>query len=148
VLESESSESVEHCSTCGRNVPVANLTTHRAHCGHSHTSSSSSSCVTSSKATPKKKSRKQAKSEAVEEDLDALLAEMSVSDTACGLAGCRRKPSLIGQRCSLCRRLFCVEHSIPEVHGCGKAAKERARRQHKKSAGTDNKQCYRAILKY
>uniref|UniRef100_A0A7S4N7Q0 AN1-type domain-containing protein n=2 Tax=Guillardia theta TaxID=55529 RepID=A0A7S4N7Q0_GUITH len=35
--------------------------------------------------------------------------------------------NLIGSNCRHCKLRFCVGHGMPELHGCGKAAKEEAR---------------------
>ena len=114
-----------------------NLVTHEAHCSKSQQLSSSASDSTaksSKKPTGRKqrKSQKTSKPEPAVEDLDTLLAEMTVSEKTCNYPKCKRRTNLLGVRCSLCRKGFCVEHSIPEVHGCGEAAKLHARRDIKK----------------
>ncbi len=130
-------------SVCSEPVPHANITTHEAHCSKPQlpplnkvrpASSTRKKDSTSSKSRKSHKSAKP-KEPVEEEDLDALLAEMSVSEKTCAYGKCKRSPSLLGIRCSLCHNLYCVEHSIPEVHGCGDAAKERARRESKVSSG-------------
>lgn len=40
---------------------------------------------------------------------------------------CSANAALVGLTCKLCRLRFCVAHSTPESHGCGKAAAASAR---------------------
>jgi len=66
-------------------------------------------------------------------DLDAMLAEMTLQDSTCGFPKCKKTINLLGLRCQFCNRRFCMEHSIPEVHGCSDAAKKHAQQQKLKS---------------
>ena len=62
----------------------------------------------------------------VDEDtelLDALLA----SSKRCGAVGCAAATHVIGSTCRHCNLRFCYEHGMPEVHGCGDAARAAAR---------------------
>ena len=78
-------------------------------------------------AKPKKKRASKVESETDPDDLDSLLAEVTQSNSTCGLSGCKKKTNLLGLCCQFCRRRFCMEHGIPEVHGCAEEAKKRAR---------------------
>ena len=69
----------------------------------------------------------------VHDDLDAMLAEMTLQDSTCGFPKCKKTINLLGLRCQFCNRRFCMEHSIPEVHGCSDAAKKHAQQQKLKS---------------
>lgn len=61
------------------------------------------------------------------EDLDALLAEVALIDSACAYTKCRKSVKLISVNCTFCCKRFCIEHSLPEVHGCGEDARRNAR---------------------
>lgn len=71
------------------------------------------------------------------DDLDTLLAEMSLADSRCSQEKCRKKVNVIGQKCQFCGKRFCMEHSIPELHGCAEEARKHARRSLQK-AGIDH----------
>lgn len=61
------------------------------------------------------------------DDLDTMLAEMTLLDSTCSVHECKKKVNLLGLQCHLCHRRFCMEHNIPETHGCSEAAKKYAR---------------------
>lgn len=61
------------------------------------------------------------------EDLDTMLAEMTLLDSRCHFLGCKRKVNLLSLQCHLCRKRFCMEHIVPEVHGCSELARKHAR---------------------
>ena len=63
------------------------------------------------------------------DDLDAMLAEVSLADSTCSSPKCRKGTNLLGMRCQFCNQRFCMAHSIPEVHGCAEAVKKHARSQ-------------------
>ena len=79
-------------------------------------------------------------------DLDALLNEIKVyvsedepaihfcistdmdrDPTKCKFGTCSRPVHLMGTVCKLCAYTYCQRHSLPEVHGCGQAARAAAR---------------------
>ena len=62
-----------------------------------------------------------------EEDLDKLLASFTKLDTQCAYETCKQSIRTLGQMCKCCERIYCLSHHIPEVHGCGEAAKIRAK---------------------
>lgn len=61
------------------------------------------------------------------QDLDSLILEMSKLDSTCAHPKCKKSLKLVSVKCHHCSRRHCVEHSLPEVHGCGEAAKRSAR---------------------
>lgn len=65
---------------------------------------------------------------------DALLAEAKRLNERCNVIGCRERDrhALIGATCRFCGKRFCVQHAIPELHGCGDAAKTDARAAYRK----------------
>ena len=125
-----------HCEVCLKKVPSVNFITHEAICksrscaNASVTQSSKKSGIAAGK---QRKSRKKTTPVPVEDDLDALLAEMTLAASQCCYGRCTRTTNLIRIRCMFCHKGFCVEHSIPEVHGCGEEAKKHARKETGKS---------------
>ena len=84
-----------------------------------------------SQAKTKLSSRKKSSSKTISdpvEDLDALLAEVKLTDSTCRYSKCSKNVSLLGAQCQFCKSRFCMEHSLAEIHGCGDAAKEKARK--------------------
>ena len=61
------------------------------------------------------------------DELDSLLSEVAQLDSSCAHSKCKKSVKLVSVKCSLCARRYCLEHSLPEVHGCGDAAKRKAR---------------------
>eukprot|EP00741_Cyanophora_paradoxa_P002099 tig00000551_g2035.t1 len=66
-----------------------------------------------------------------EEDPDMAFLR-SIDHSKCGqrLASgkvCGASVATIGRLCAFCKLKFCLEHSLPEVHGCGEDAKRKAR---------------------
>ena len=70
---------------------------------------------------------KKISSRAVEMKLDDVLIAVKTVDNLCKYGGCKAKTSLVGQNCEFCRKRFCFKHGLPEVHGCGEAAKKSER---------------------
>ena len=135
-------ESPVCCHICGASVPSENLELHTVQCERASRKSvtSDSRGVTSkAKAQPSKPKSKTAKKSSGKskdvDDLDSLLAEVSLSDSMCHFPKCKKSVGLIGARCSFCGFRFCMGHSIPEVHGCSAAAKRHARQALSKEAG-------------
>ncbi|XP_067633585.1 DNA-binding protein SMUBP-2 [Eurosta solidaginis] len=70
--------------------------------------------------------------------LDDVLTAVKDVDNLCDHPRCKTNTKLMGQDCQLCNKRFCFKHGLPEVHGCGEAAKreERVKFLHPKSAKT------------
>lgn len=62
-----------------------------------------------------------------EEDFDKLLASFTKLDSQCAYDACKQSVRTLGQTCQCCKKIYCLSHHIPEVHGCGEEAKRRAR---------------------
>lgn len=77
-------------------------------------------------------------SQMVELKLDEVLTAVKDVDNLCDYARCKAKTSLIGETCGYCNQRFCFKHNLPEVHGCGEAAKSHQRKEfmHPKPAKT------------
>ena len=65
-----------------------------------------------------------------EAPLDDLLEAARQQDNVCNAQRCKIKITLLGQLCSACNRRYCLEHSMPEVHGCGHQARKEMRQTH------------------
>lgn len=63
----------------------------------------------------------------VNKKLDDVLHTVRQLDNTCDFARCKVKTSLIYQDCKLCDQRFCMKHQLPEVHGCGGAARKTER---------------------
>lgn len=96
------------------------------------------------KTVPRKGKKKQTKQGVAihgddEDNLDALIAEVVAADRTCAQPHCGQSTRVAlagrGGPCPLCGRGFCFSHALPEVHGCGEAAKAHARAAWKKSGG-------------
>lgn len=61
------------------------------------------------------------------DDFDALLAAATAVDWKCNFKKCKTKTGTLGGNCSFCGCRFCLEHMLPELHGCGEAARVHAR---------------------
>lgn len=61
-------------------------------------------------------------------DFDSLVAAAIKSNNSCAFIHCSESTKLVGQTCPFCKRIFCLHHSLSEVHGCGMDAKIDARR--------------------
>jgi len=59
------------------------------------------------------------------DDVDEILKELNITPNRCTL--CKRSTVILGRICPFCKLKFCVEHAMPELHGCGDAAKQQAR---------------------
>ena len=64
-----------------------------------------------------------------DDDFDGLVAAVTDLDRKCGLRHCKTVVSCVqGINCQHCDRRFCFAHLLPEIHGCGNAAKVKARK--------------------
>ena len=120
------------CEACGKVLPRVNLVLHQAHCERLRAAEASQKAAAEAAQAEKaqKKKAKKAKkamgpSAEGEEDLDALLAEYK--NDYCWAKGCKKEVSLMGKNCDFCGQRFCIQHIMPEMHGCGDAAKQKAR---------------------
>ena len=134
VGEAEQATGEKFCELCQKQVLAANFVTHQARCSRLHSNSEATDPVTSSKCTHPKSLKSKKKDSAGHvpkvddgDDLDSMLAELSLSDTRCKFKSCKKSVTLLSQRCSFCNSRFCMAHGIPEVHGCEAAAKRCAR---------------------
>ena len=62
-----------------------------------------------------------------DDDFDALIASVTALDSRCSFKKCKTLTNTLGRNCQHCTRRFCLQHLMPEVHGCGDAARAQAR---------------------
>lgn len=62
------------------------------------------------------------------DDFDAMIAAVQKMDSICAFVKCKVSVQVIVAQCPHCRRRFCLNHGLPEVHGCGQDAKVAARK--------------------
>lgn len=122
------------CPNCDKFVPEGNSELHSLRCSKvkaSETKDSVGKKGRESKPSAAQTKKHQSVKSNESEDLDAMLAEMTLMDSSCAFKGCKKKVNILGLQCRFCSRRFCMEHNIPEVHGCAEAAKKHARQAHK-----------------
>jgi ATP-dependent RNA/DNA helicase IGHMBP2 len=124
--EAKTDSTVVICSNCSKELPKANIDLHKLKCVLNLSEVPKANGVKSKKA---KQSKKKKKAEEEEEDIDRLLASFDKIDNVCNAEGCKTKLVTLATQCDFCRLRFCIGHGLPEVHGCGDAAKVYARRQ-------------------
>jgi len=82
------------------------------------------------------KSRK--KHSKVENDAEFYKILEQYNPNVCQFRACRDSVKTLGRICTFCNEKFCFSHIIPEIHGCGEAAKSKARadwmKQHQQSS--------------
>ena len=118
------------CDKCKKEIPAENLQLHELRCkGVTQKAVENKDVRPKSTKTTKKKSKNKAnKLEKEEEDFDTLIAAAIKENSTCAASKCKVLTATLGQNCTFCGKRFCLEHHIPEVHGCGADAKAQARR--------------------
>ena len=149
VTDEEDSELVTTCSLCKKRVPGCNIQLHSLRCEQIMRSNlgESSKMEPRSEETrartiskpQKNKAKTKPSAKQPEEDFDKMLASFTKLDTQCAFNGCKQSIRTLGQLCKCCEKTFCLSHHIPEVHGCGEAAKVRARQLASKPNGAKPK---------
>ncbi len=120
---------VSSCPSCGKAIiPQDDFKLHCRTCSKPQISATmQKSTAKGGKIRPSAAQKKKSQPKKESDDLDTMLAEMTLLDSSCSFQGCKKKVNLLGLQCHLCRRRFCMEHNIPETHGCSEAAKKYAR---------------------
>ncbi|CAL4091423.1 unnamed protein product, partial [Meganyctiphanes norvegica] len=122
------------CATCGRDIPPANLSLHTIQCERAarlkkvQEEKKVKTHLQKKKKKKKCKQTKDAKPVKIHDDFDALLTEFSKEDNTCSFTRCKIPTSVIFQQCAFCRKTFCLQHHMAEVHGCGDAVRAHARK--------------------
>ncbi|CAK8683282.1 unnamed protein product [Clavelina lepadiformis] len=126
------------CEKCGKELPKDNLQIHLLHCERimrlkqrtKHEVIKPSSAKPSKVDKAKKKNQRTSqKKESQSNDFDKLINEAMSSNRACQHDNCTFNVTTTGQLCTICKRMFCLKHCVPEAHGCGNQARANARRQ-------------------
>jgi ATP-dependent RNA/DNA helicase IGHMBP2 len=86
------------------------------------------------KHTSRKRSSQTSHGDPTHEDLDKLLAEVTLADSMCKFSQCSKKVNWLGIFCQFCKKRFCMEHRLPEVHGCGDSARQQSRKDLQREA--------------
>lgn len=136
------------CKHCSKDVIRANFSLHEIHCARmqkeaSQNAKSAKNRKDSAKNRPEdikkpQSGKKNAKTNAEKEviaklqnvdpdDFDALIASTKELDSKCNFTKCKVKTMVLGHTCEFCQRRFCLNHSMPEVHGCGDEVRAQAR---------------------
>ncbi|GAB1601670.1 DNA-binding protein SMUBP-2-like [Argonauta hians] len=122
-------EETVRCTHCLRHIPKANYDLHVVHCSKSKKpSSKNSQSVQKSKAKPKTDKMFKALAKVDSDDFDALISAAMAVNNKCSFPNCREKTHVLCLHCEFCKLHYCISHSLPEVHGCGAAAKIQARK--------------------
>merc|ERR1712029_776592 len=64
-----------------------------------------------------------------DDDFESLCEEFQKLDQVCNYPKCKVLVATLGVTCKFCGLRFCLNHSMPEVHGCGDKARKAARQQ-------------------
>ncbi|XP_070198061.1 DNA-binding protein SMUBP-2-like isoform X2 [Littorina saxatilis] len=128
------------CRLCGRDVIPANLQLHEAHCGRREHQPAAPASASGAAGGPKKEKKEKKKKppsqvhqaaqvlgKVADDDFDALIATVKAMDSKCSYKKCKTLTNTLGRNCVHCMRRFCLQHLMPEIHGCGDAAKIHAR---------------------
>ncbi|CAG0882667.1 unnamed protein product [Cyprideis torosa] len=76
------------------------------------------------------------------EDDEAVMEAFAAEKKMCSFAiptasgsskKCKNSVATLAQVCNYCRKVFCLSHSLPEVHGCGEEAKKAERAAFRKT---------------
>ena len=121
--EEEVESNVANCPICKKIVPKANFELHKLRC-----KPEPEPAPQQGKSKKKKnKKTKNAIEKQSEEDFDALIAAAQKENSVCNYPKCKQYTTTLGQNCEFCAKRFCLSHHIPEGHGCGDRAKQKAR---------------------
>lgn len=121
------------CIHCMHDIPLNNLNLHESHCVHGNkrdvSDSASTKATKKTARTQKSKPCSQVRQTATvlqklaDDDFDTLIATVTALDSKCSFKKCKTLTNTLGRNCMHCSRRFCLQHLLPEVHGCGDAAR-------------------------
>ncbi|KAJ8298140.1 hypothetical protein KUTeg_024671 [Tegillarca granosa] len=124
------------CKHCNKDVIKANISLHEIHCARQQKDRARSAQGIKTDSCHKNVNKKtQNPNSAVvsrlqkidNDDFDALINAAQKIDRSCSFKKCKTKISTLGQVCEFCQGVYCLTHHMPEIHGCGEAAKAQAR---------------------
>lgn len=67
------------------------------------------------------------------EDDEKLMESFAREERQCKFPDCHQSISVLGEKCRFCIQIFCLKHAMPEIHGCGEAAKRHARMEYERT---------------
>ncbi|XP_063685644.1 DNA-binding protein SMUBP-2-like [Bolinopsis microptera] len=118
------------CKQCGARVPKANIELHLVRCKpktFTTPTPSQNQKRNKSAASGKKKKKDTPKQPQPSTDDDFSVLDDAVSSRlACPITGCQNPCISYISPCRFCASCHCSEHQMPEVHGCGAAARRDA----------------------
>ena len=128
-----SSQSVE-CVNCKKSIPKQNIDLHKLRCVCVVEIEESPGLSKGAKSKKSKKKESKVKSKVKEDgnnddDFDSLCEQFQKLDKVCNYPKCKVLVATLGVTCKFCGLRFCLNHSMPEVHGCGDEARKAARQQ-------------------
>lgn len=113
------------CHHCGRWVPSHNVDIHEITCDRSKVVKK----PLKSQKVESHPNAQEACESLLPSDGEQLLDAAIKARNCCGYSKCKESVTLFGQQCKFCRCVYCLQHFIAEVHGCGDAAKIEARKE-------------------
>ena len=132
------------CEWCKTNVPRNNYQLHEIRCKKIKEAQivrqkdleEKTKNAKKAKSAAKKKNKENSATKKEEEDIDALLDSFAKEVSQCTFPKCKNPIKVLGHRCDFCSQMYCTSHHMAEVHGCGDAAKMRARQDIAKYKGS------------
>ena len=125
------------CPTCKKRIPKSNYELHELRCrknppppppkSAAHVTPGQNG-VSSKSAKSKSKQQKDLLRETATDDFDELLRLADKMNNVCNQKGCKTNIHVLGQECDFCNHRFCLHHHMPEIHGCGDAARAKAKK--------------------
>ena len=124
------------CRWCGKNIIKANVQLHELGCPQNPHKKQRPCSASSKKQEPFSKSsaprrfdKELAKkvNSVDSDDIDALIATVQKMDKFCCFKKCKTSVQTLCNVCNFCQGRYCMSHHMPEIHGCGDAARAEAR---------------------
>ena len=124
------------CKWCSKDVIKANIQLHELGCPKNVNRNRKSCSAPSNKqppasgsAAPRRFDKELAKkvNNVDSDDIDTLIATVKKMDNFCCFKKCKTSVQTLCNVCSFCQGRYCMSHHMPEVHGCGDAARADAR---------------------
>ncbi|KAL4229741.1 DNA-binding protein SMUBP-2 [Mactra antiquata] len=125
-----------NCTICKKKVLKSNLQLHELHCAVKskekqedvkvHQKLKKQNDVKSSHQRLFDKKLMEKVEKIDKDDIDALIETVTKMDSFCCFKKCKTKVKTLFHECTYCGGRYCMSHHIPEVHGCGDAARKQA----------------------
>ena len=124
------------CKWCGKDIIKANVQLHELGCPKNPHKKQKPCSASSKKNEPVSKSSAPRRfdkelankvNNVDSDDIDALIATVQKMDNFCCFKKCKTSVQTLCNVCNFCQGRYCMSHHMPEVHGCGDAARADAR---------------------